>query len=74
VFIISDLRDGLADEPYDGEQLYQAAGEPKELWQVAEATHVNAFGVEPEAWIDHVGAFLDTHLVVPIGQPGRQSR
>ena len=74
VLIISDLRDGLADEPYDGEHLYQAAGEPKELWQVAEATHVNAFGVEPEAWIDHVGAFLDTYLVVPVGQPGRQSR
>lgn len=74
VLIISDLRDGLADEPYDGDHLYQAAGEPKELWQVAEATHVNAFGVEPEAWIDHVGGFLDAHLAVPVeersgGQP-----
>ena len=29
VLIISDLRDGLADEPYDGEHLYQAAGEPQ---------------------------------------------
>lgn len=63
VLIISDLRDTLADEPHDGEYLYQAAGEPKELWQVAEATHVNAFGVEPEAWLDHVCGFLDTHLM-----------
>lgn len=73
VLIISDLRDALADEPYDGEYLYQAAGEPKELWQVAEATHVNAFGVEPEAWIDHVCGFLDAHLVAPLEHSGGQS-
>lgn len=67
VLIISDLRDALADEPYDGESLYQAAGEPKELWQVAEATHVNAFGVEPESWIERVGGFLDVHLAASTG-------
>jgi len=65
VLIISDLRDALADEPYDGEFLYRAAGSPKELWQVAEATHVNAFGVDPSAWSDRVGKFLDTYLVAP---------
>lgn len=74
VLIISDLADGLADEPYDGEHLYQAAGEPKELWQVADASHVNAFGVGPEAWIDRVCGFLDTYLSVPVEQPGGQSR
>lgn len=65
VLIISDLRDALADEPYDGECLYRAAGSPKELWQVAEATHVNAFGVDPAAWSDRVGNFLDTYLATP---------
>jgi pimeloyl-ACP methyl ester carboxylesterase len=65
VLIISDLRDALADEPYDGEFLYRAAGSPKELWQVAEATHVNAFGVDPAAWSDRVGNFLDTYLAAP---------
>ena len=65
VLIISDLRDALADEPYDGEHLYRAAGSPKELWQVAEATHVNAFGVDPAAWSDRVGNFLDTYLAAP---------
>jgi uncharacterized protein len=74
VFIISDLRDALANEPYDGEQLYRSAGEPKELWQVAEATHVNAFGVEREAWLAHVGGFLDTYLAAPARQVGGQSR
>jgi pimeloyl-ACP methyl ester carboxylesterase len=62
VLIISDLRDALADEPYDGECLYRAAGNPKELWQVAEATHVNAFGVDPETWVEHVGGFLDAYV------------
>jgi uncharacterized protein len=65
VLIISDLRDALADEPDDGENLYRAAGSPKELWQVAEATHVNAFGAEPEAWIERVGGFLDSYLAAP---------
>lgn len=73
VLIISDLRDALADEPYDGEYLYQAAGEPKELWQVAEASHVNAFGIEPEAWIDRVGGFLDSYLAAPLEHSGGQS-
>ena len=65
VLIISDLRDALADEPYDGEYLYRSAGSPKELCQVAEATHVNAFGVDPAAWSDRVGSFLDRYLAAP---------
>lgn len=73
VLIISDLRDALADEPYDGEHLYQSAGEPKELWQVAEAAHVNAFGIEPDAWIDHVGGFLDSYLADPARQSSGQA-
>ena len=73
VLIISDLRDALADEPHDGEFLYQSAGEPKELWQVAEATHVNAFGVEPEAWIEHVRGFLDTCFAQG-ARPAKQAR
>lgn len=60
--IIADLDDGLADEPYDGERLYGAAGEPKELWQVAEARHVQAFWRYPDEWIARVGDFLDQHL------------
>jgi pimeloyl-ACP methyl ester carboxylesterase len=62
VLIISDLKDDLADEPYDGEQLYRAARQPKHLWQVQDAGHVQAFATRPEEWVERVGAFLDEHL------------
>ena len=60
--IISDLEDDLANEPYDGEHLYAAAGEPKVLWQVAGSGHVRAFDLLPEEWVRRVGDFLDRHL------------
>jgi uncharacterized protein len=69
VLIISDLDDGLADEPYDGERLYAAAGEPKELWQVAASTHINAFWRCPEDWVERVGSFLDRHLAAERPHP-----
>jgi uncharacterized protein len=62
VLIISDLADELADEPHDGARLYAAAGEPKELWQVPEAGHVNAFWRHPDEWVERVGGFLDRWL------------
>lgn len=62
VFIISDLRDGIADEPHDGEHLYAHAGEPKQLWQVPDVGHVQAFNVLPEEWTARVEAFLDEYL------------
>jgi pimeloyl-ACP methyl ester carboxylesterase len=62
VLVISDLKDDLADEPYDGERLYSAAGEPKALWQVPEAGHVQAFTARPDEWVERVGSFLDEHL------------
>lgn len=66
VLIISDLQDDLADEPYDGERLFAAAGEPKELWQVADAGHVQAFWSHPDEWITRVGDFLDQRLAAPL--------
>lgn len=66
VLIISDLDDGLADEPYDGEHLYAAAGEPKELWQVPHSSHINAFWLDPDAWIERVGGFLDHRLATQL--------
>jgi pimeloyl-ACP methyl ester carboxylesterase len=62
VFIISDLEDAIADEPRDGETLYAHAGEPKRLWQVPGAAHVQAFTALPDEWIARVGAFLDEYL------------
>ena len=62
VMVIADMKDELANEPYDGEHLYAAAGEPKTLWQVPDAGHVWAYDSAPEEWITRVGGFLDAHL------------
>ena len=72
--IIADLDDELADEPYDGERLYAAAGEPKELWQVADARHVQAFWRRPEEWVERVGGFLDEHLAAHVERETRELR
>lgn len=69
VFIISDLKDELADEPHDGERLYAAAREPKALWQLPDAGHVSAFLVAPDEWTQRVGDFLDRSLA---GEPDPQ--
>lgn len=66
--IISDLRDELADEPYDGQRLYAAAGEPKDLWQVEDAGHVQAYWQHPDEWITRVGDFLDHYLAAPVAR------
>lgn len=58
-FIISDLADEIANEPYDGEHLYAAAGEPKHLWQLPGVGHVRAYEAAPVEWIERVGTFLD---------------
>ncbi|MFI5271764.1 MAG: alpha/beta hydrolase [Ktedonobacterales bacterium] len=65
VFLISDLADELANEPYDGEQLFAAAGEPKRLWQIPGAGHVQAYELAPDEWITRVGDFLDDYLLAP---------
>jgi pimeloyl-ACP methyl ester carboxylesterase len=62
VYIISDLEDTLAVEPYDGEHLYGGAGEPKELWQAPATDHVQAFNTNRAEWIERVGGFLDRYL------------
>ncbi len=59
VFLISDLLDLIVDEPFDGELLYANAGEPKELWQIANCHHVQCFAMQPEAYISRVSAFLE---------------
>ena len=72
VYIISDLLDEIAYEPYDGEHLYASAGEPKRLWQVPDVGHVRAFEFLPEEWIARVSAFLDEHLAAaPMLPSGR---
>lgn len=61
-FIISDLADEIANEPYDGEHLYAAAREPKRLWQLPGVSHVRAYEAAPAEWVERVGGFLDEYL------------
>lgn len=44
------------------ERLFEAAGEPKELYVVAGAGHAEAYAVEPEAYRRRVLDFLERHL------------
>jgi alpha-beta hydrolase superfamily lysophospholipase len=43
-------------------RLYEAAGEPKELYVVPGAGHAEAYAVDPEAYRSRVLGFLDRHL------------
>jgi fermentation-respiration switch protein FrsA (DUF1100 family) len=40
------------------EELYQAAGEPKELWIVPGTRHCGAYFVDRPAYVVRVGAFF----------------
>jgi hypothetical protein len=56
---------GLLDEtcdPKDSAMLYEAAGEPKELWLVEGADHCDAYFLDREAYSDRVAAFFGEHL------------
>ncbi len=56
---------GTADSliPADqGEQLYDAAGEPKALWLVPDAIHCGAYFVDRPVYVERVAAFFDQAL------------
>jgi fermentation-respiration switch protein FrsA (DUF1100 family) len=50
----------------DAYRLYEAAGEPKELWVVPEAEHRCADKVCPEEYLSRVLTFFDRWLTVPV--------
>jgi fermentation-respiration switch protein FrsA (DUF1100 family) len=45
-----------------GQQVYDAAGEPKELWLVPDAIHCGAYFVDRPAYVERVAAFFDRAL------------
>jgi fermentation-respiration switch protein FrsA (DUF1100 family) len=56
---------GLLDEtcdPEDSVRLYNAAGEPKELWLLEEAGHCDAYFLDRETFCERVAAFFEEHL------------
>jgi uncharacterized protein len=61
LLIVSPRDDRLIDHR-QAERLYAAAGEPKELYQVAGAGHAEAYALAPEAYRSRVLDFLERHL------------
>jgi len=56
---------GLLDEtcdPGDSRKLYEAAGEPKELWMLEGAGHCDAYFLDREAYCGRVAAFFREYL------------
>jgi dipeptidyl aminopeptidase/acylaminoacyl peptidase len=47
---------------HNADQLYAAAGEPKELWDVPGATHSNVMEADPAGYEERVVAFFDAAL------------
>lgn len=61
VMFIHGNCDTLTD-PRDSEALYEAAGEPKELWLLPDVDHCGAYFADRVAYVERVGAFLERHL------------
>jgi fermentation-respiration switch protein FrsA (DUF1100 family) len=61
ILLIHGLRDSVVD-PQDAPLLYDAAGEPKELWLLPDAEHCGAYFENRLAYVQKVSAFFDLHL------------
>lgn len=58
LLIIHGAADALIP-PEQGERLYAAAGEPKELWIVENAIHCGAYFLDRQAYVERVARFFD---------------
>jgi alpha-beta hydrolase superfamily lysophospholipase len=58
---VHGLLDGTCD-PQDSVRLYEAAGEPMELWLLEGAGHCDAYFLDREAYCERVAAFFEHHL------------
>lgn len=54
--------------PESGQRLYDAAGEPKELWFVPEAGHVDFQDFQPQAYEEQLVDFFDRSLLETAGR------
>ena len=61
ILIVADAEDTLFPAT-ETNALFQAAGEPKELWTVPGAGHCGAIDVEPEQYKRRITQFFVTHL------------
>ena len=61
VFLIQDADDRLCP-PSEARELYQACREPKFLWTVPHAGHIQAIDLRPEEFERKIVEFFDQHL------------
>ena len=64
ILLIQGSKDTIVD-PQDVTLLYNAAGEPKELWVLPEADHCGAYFVDRIAYTKKVTDFFDLYLKKP---------
>jgi fermentation-respiration switch protein FrsA (DUF1100 family) len=64
ILIIHGGRDSLVD-PRDAPLLYEAAGEPKELWIAPDADHCGAYFADRRAYVKKVLTFFEQYLKAP---------
>jgi fermentation-respiration switch protein FrsA (DUF1100 family) len=76
ILLISDLADEIVEEPLDGELLYANAGQPKELWQIPNCHHVQAWKTAPAEYERRVLAFLNRSFATtePASKPAQTER
>ncbi len=61
VFLIQDADDKLCPSS-EARELYQACGEPKSLWTVPNAGHIQAIQLQPDEFEHRIVAFFDKYL------------
>ncbi|MDQ3856277.1 MAG: alpha/beta hydrolase [Chloroflexota bacterium] len=61
LMLIQGSHDRVTD-PHDSQALYEAAGEPREMWALPSVAHCGAYFVDRSLYAEKVGAFLRRHL------------
>jgi fermentation-respiration switch protein FrsA (DUF1100 family) len=61
ILLIHGMKDTIVD-PRDATLLYNAAGEPKELWLSPNADHCGVYFEDRAAYVKKVASFFDLHL------------
>src|SRR5258708_32468864 len=61
VLLIQGGKDSIVD-PHDGNLLFKAAGEPKELWFLPEVDHCGAYFADRSAYAKKVTDFFELYL------------
>ncbi len=61
ILLIQGEKDTIVD-PHDAPLLYEAAGEPKELWLLPNVDHCGAYFADRQVYVDKVTAFFDRYL------------